>query len=135
MKSFRPLVLSAVALASCTVGPDFAQPGATAGTHWKRSVSSPGNRLPDAWWTLFGDAELTRLVNRAIAANNDIAAAKARLDTARALVGIDRAKLFPTLDVSGSATEARASRAGLWNGSAFECPPSEYRRHACPTDR
>ena len=31
--------------------------------------------------------------------------------------------------------EARASRAGLWNGSAFECSPSDYRRHACPPDR
>lgn len=31
--------------------------------------------------------------------------------------------------------EARASRAGLWNGSAFECSPSDYRRHACPSDR
>ena len=27
---------------------------------------------------------------------------------------------------------ARAAHAGLWNGSAFDCPPSEYRRHACP---
>lgn len=27
---------------------------------------------------------------------------------------------------------ARAARAGLWNGSAFDCPPSRYRRHACP---
>ena len=31
--------------------------------------------------------------------------------------------------------EARTSGAGLWNGSAFECSPSEYRRHACPADR
>jgi micrococcal nuclease len=28
--------------------------------------------------------------------------------------------------------EARGSHAGLWSGSAFECQPSEYRRHACP---
>jgi micrococcal nuclease len=27
---------------------------------------------------------------------------------------------------------ARAGRAGLWNGSAFDCPPSRFRRHACP---
>ncbi len=31
--------------------------------------------------------------------------------------------------------EARASRAGLWSGSAFECLPSVYRRHACPAGR
>jgi endonuclease YncB( thermonuclease family) len=27
---------------------------------------------------------------------------------------------------------ARAERAGLWNGSAFDCLPSRFRRHACP---
>jgi micrococcal nuclease len=26
---------------------------------------------------------------------------------------------------------ARTARAGLWNGSAFDCPPSRFRRHAC----
>jgi micrococcal nuclease len=31
--------------------------------------------------------------------------------------------------------QAREARAGLWSGSAFECPPSEYRRHACPAGR
>lgn len=120
MNAVRPFVLLAAALASCTVGPDFMQPGATGGSRWKQSVASPGSTLPDAWWTLFGDSELNRLVNRAIAANNDIAAAKARLDTARALVGIDRAKLFPQLDVSADATEGRASRATSGRGANLE---------------
>jgi multidrug efflux system outer membrane protein len=111
MRFFRPLVLASAALASCAVGPDFAAPGASGGSRWKQSVASPGNPLPDSWWTLFGDPGLDRLVKRAIAANNDIAAAKARLDTARALVGIDRARLFPRLDVSAGATEGRASGA------------------------
>lgn len=107
-------------LASCTVGPDFMQPDASAGMRWKNQVSSRGSSLPDAWWTLFGDAELTNLVNRAIAANHDIAAAKARLDTARALVGVDRSRLFPTLDVGAGATEARASRATSGPGANLE---------------
>jgi multidrug efflux system outer membrane protein len=48
-------------------------------------------------------------VDRALAANNDLAAAKARVDTSRALVGVDRARLFPTLDLTGSAGINRAS--------------------------
>ena len=107
MRFFRPLVLATAALASCKVGPDFAAPGATAGSRWKQSVSSPGHELPDSWWTLFDDAGLDRLVKRAIAANNDLAAAKSRLDTARALVGIDRSRLFPQLGVSAGAEEVR----------------------------
>ena len=53
--------------------------------------------------------ELNRLIDRSLAANNDLAAAKARVDTARALVGVDRARMFPTLDLNGSAGISRQS--------------------------
>ncbi len=100
---------AAILLASCTLGPDFQLPSLGGRDHWKETTPSPGARLPDAWWRLFNDAQLNRLVERALAANTDLAAAKARLDTARALVGLDRARLFPTLDLQGSAGIARAS--------------------------
>ena len=91
------------------MGPDFTKPDIEGGD-WKHSQATSGTRLPDDWWKLFNDRELTRLVNRALAANNDLAAAKSRVDTARALVGADRARLFPTLDLSGSAGINRASQ-------------------------
>lgn len=100
----------ALGLASCTVGPDFKLPDFTSGSKWKESHATAATRLPDDWWRLFNDRELTRLVDRAQAANNDLAAAKARVDTARALVGVDRARLFPTLDLTGSAGTSRASQ-------------------------
>jgi outer membrane protein TolC len=65
--------------------------------------------MPDDWWQLFSDRELTRLVERALTANTDLAAAKARVDMARALVGVNRARLFPTLDLAGSAGISRSS--------------------------
>ena len=100
-------------LGSCTLGPDFQLPGTTGGTQWKESKSTAPTRLPDAWWRLFNDRELNRLVDRALAANQDLAAAKARVDTSRALVGVDQARLFPTLDLSGSGGINRFSRDGL----------------------
>ncbi len=109
MKSFYPILPAAFALASCTLGPDFQIPGATGGSKWKQGQAISAARLPDDWWRLFNDRELNRLVDRALTANNDLAAAKARVDTARALVGVDRAKLFPTLDLSGSAGISRSS--------------------------
>jgi multidrug efflux system outer membrane protein len=96
-------------LVSCKLGPEFQLPGASGGTKWKQSRSTAATPLPDNWWRLFNDRELDRLVDRALAANNDLAAAKARVDTSRALVGVDRARLFPTLDLSGSAGINRAS--------------------------
>lgn len=100
-------------LASCMVGPDFQLPGASGGTKWKQSPSTAATSLPDNWWRLYNDRELTRLVNRALAANNDLAAARARVETSRALVGLDRAKLFPTLDLTGSAGINRSSADAL----------------------
>ncbi len=100
-------------LASCMVEPDFQLPGVSGGAKWKQSSSTSAKPLPDNWWLLFNDRELTRLVDRALAANNDLAAARARVETSRALVGLDRAKLFPTLDLTGNGGINRFSRDGM----------------------
>jgi len=88
-----PIVLLS---ASCMVGPNFELPPASGGSGWKEGASISNDRLPDQWWRLFDDSKLNRLVDRSLAANNDLAAAKARVDTARALVGVDQARPFPT---------------------------------------
>ncbi len=110
MKTCHLIPFAVLALASCTLGPDFKLPGFSGGSKWKESQSPSSTRLPDDWWRLFNDRELTRLVDRALAANNDLVAARSRVDTARALVGVDRARLFPILDLTGSAVQSRSSR-------------------------
>lgn len=118
-------------LGSCKLGPDFQLPGVSGGAKWKESKSTASTRLPDNWWRLFDDRELTRLVERAFAANNDLAAAKARVDTSRALVGVDRARLFPTLDLSGNGGVNRLSRdaigANLPPGLSIPLEQQRYR--------
>ncbi|KAB2642405.1 MAG: efflux transporter outer membrane subunit [Verrucomicrobia bacterium] len=103
------LLPTALLLGSCRIGPDFKLPLASGSNQWKETRNSTTQHLPDDWWKLFGDAKLNRLVARSLAANNDLAAAKARVETARALVGVDRARLFPTLDVAASAGIDRTS--------------------------
>ena len=71
MKPLYLLLPTAFALASCMLGPDFQVPGASGGTKWKEGAATPSARLPDNWWRLFNDRELTRLVDRALAANNE----------------------------------------------------------------
>ncbi len=110
MKPHLLLLPTTLFLGSCMVGPDFLTPSASGGSGWKEGRATPGSRLPDNWWRLFNDGDLTRLVNRALSANNDLAAAKSRVDTARALVGVDQARLFPTLDLLGSAGVSRSSQ-------------------------
>ena len=132
MKHSTYLLPAALLLGSCTVGPDFQRPDINGGSGWKEARATAGARLPDAWWRLFNDGELTRLIDRALAANNDLAAAKARVDTARALVGVDRARMFPTLNLNGSAGISRISQGGaatanLPPGFAIELEHQQYR--------
>lgn len=130
MKFSYLLVPAALALVSCTLGPDFQTPGLSGGTKWKEGAATPAARLPDNWWRLFNDSELNRLISRALTANNDLAAAQARVNTSRALVGLDRARLFPTLDLSGSAGINRASRASVGNlpaGANVDLETQNYR--------
>ena len=106
----RLFLMSAVLLSqSCMVGPNFQLPGVSGGEQWKEGTAVANDHLPDTWWRLYQDADLNQLVERCLAANNDLAAAKARVETARALVGIDQARLFPTLDLEGGAGIARGS--------------------------
>lgn len=94
-----PLVL-ALALAGCTLPGKRAEAPAAAAVvpppAW-RTQTPPGVPIPDAWWTSFGDAQLTALVERALANNLDIAVAAGRVEEARAAQDLSRAQLSPTI--------------------------------------
>ena len=62
-----------------------------------------------AWWMVFHDAELDDLESRVAAANQNLKAAVARLAQARAETRIQRASLFPALNLGSNATRNRAS--------------------------
>ncbi|HXR91758.1 MAG TPA: efflux transporter outer membrane subunit [Steroidobacteraceae bacterium] len=111
------LVLLAAALgaAGCEVGPQYKGPPAQklAELHNtaivdRRPTGTPAPQI-ETWWTGFNDPELTRIVDRALAQNLDIAAAMARVEQARAAAREAGAQLLPTLDASGSATPLRQS--------------------------
>jgi NodT family efflux transporter outer membrane factor (OMF) lipoprotein len=61
------------------------------------------------WWTLFQDPQLDALEAKVDDANQDLKAAFARLQQARAATRIARADLFPTLTAASSATRSRIS--------------------------
>lgn len=126
MKQRIHLLPAALLLASCTLGPDFMKPDLSGVVDWKETKAASAVSLPDDWWKLFNDRELNLLVDRALAANSDLVAAKARVDTARALVGIDRARMFPRLDLTGSAGISRAPQDATYErlpkGIPFEIP-------------
>ncbi len=111
-------MLHAVTLTSCAVGPDYRPaPMAVSGFHnasavEARSAAAPSPPL-DRWWTGFGDPLLTRIVERALEQNLDLAAALARVDQARAAARGAGAALLPTADATSQALKARLSLEGV----------------------
>jgi NodT family efflux transporter outer membrane factor (OMF) lipoprotein len=108
-----PLTLAAALLASaCAVGPDYHRPELKLTPAWQTDLAGQPGRTTapvDAWWTGFHDPELTRVVDRALAQNLDLAQARARVQASRAAARAAGAALLPRLDASGSAAEGRQS--------------------------
>jgi outer membrane protein, multidrug efflux system len=92
-----------------------AMPAAFSGTtnlpdagEWK--PAQPAAHLPrGAWWQLFADSELDRIETQVTANNQELAAAVARFDQARANVNIARADLFPQVQFDPSYSRQRTS--------------------------
>lgn len=68
-----------------------------------------GSLVERGWWKRFGSPELNALVDRALAANNDLAAAQASLKQARALARAVKGDLGPQLDAGFTADRTRVS--------------------------
>ena len=80
-------------LAACAVGTQYRAPDSATGVpaHFANApaagnaVGSP-NAMPEAWWTLFKDPAIDRLVRDALARSPDLATAQASIRQARAAV-------------------------------------------------
>ncbi len=113
-----------LALASCTVGPNYARPTAPAPVAFKESegwkIAQPGDgRIPEAWWQLFDDPQLTDLEARVTISNQNLIAAEAQVRQAKALVRAAQAGYYP--GVTGGASVTRAQRSGN-TGSDYSLP-------------
>ena len=109
-----PLVL---ALAACTLGPDYVRPGAEAPAGYKEAEgwkpAQPKDQLPKGeWWRVFDDARLDSLEAQVEVSNQTVRNFAARVEQARALTAQARSAFFPTVNGSVSATRASTSGGG-----------------------
>jgi len=94
---------AAVSLTACHVGPNYRAPplpeGADASlASLNRAIETP-TPPPDAWWKLYNDPRLDELVQEALRANRDLAAAAANLAAARAITSEVHAARYPSTGV------------------------------------
>ncbi len=100
---------------SCSVGPNFKLPEVLMPSKWKNGgkTSTADIPIPGEWWKLFGSAELNRLEERAMENNLQLRSALARVETARALVGVQQAAWFPYLNMRDAMQYERLSQSSF----------------------
>src|ERR1700693_134583 len=116
MKAWRWSALLLIGtLTACSFAPAYKIPDSAPATSaykesgdWK-AAQPVDDQNRGAWWTIFQDPQLDALETQIGNANQDLKAAFARLEQARAATRIARADLFPTLSAGASATRSRAS--------------------------
>jgi len=110
---FWPLLLPALLSGCFAVGPDYVRPDTPVRQDWNTKLAEvpAGGEQPSLgeWWTVFSDAKLSSLIERASQRNLDLKQAQARIREARARRGAAVSGYFPTVNASGSATWSRTS--------------------------
>jgi multidrug efflux system outer membrane protein len=98
-------VLPAILSAGCATGPEYRKPEVTPPAQFRSQVQpSEAISVADSpWWGMFNDEALRSLIAQALATNLDIQVAIARIEQARALVGVVQSETRPQLGYQASA--------------------------------
>src|SRR5262245_11535602 len=104
--------LAGLALTACVVGPAYQRPSVVTPASYRDQGSMPSASsaadLP--WWSVFRDPALKGLLSEAIANNQDLAIALARVEEARATAGVVRADKLPQVQGDAGVARSRGSR-------------------------
>ena len=110
------LVVAAAALAGCTVGPNYTRPALAVPQSFRAPEPLPATQAASLgnvkWFEVFKDDKLQELIRTALQQNYDLRDAVARVEAARAGLGITRSAQFPNFGASGGVEINRLSRDG-----------------------
>jgi NodT family efflux transporter outer membrane factor (OMF) lipoprotein len=112
------VMLAAAALftTGCAVGPNYTRPQVAVPAAFRAPSPLPqteARSLADAsWFEVFHDQKLQDLIRTALAQNYDVRDAAARVDQARANLGITRSNQLPQVSAGGEIDFTRTSRNG-----------------------
>jgi NodT family efflux transporter outer membrane factor (OMF) lipoprotein len=118
----RSLVVLAILIAGCApVGPQYRRPDLATplppafkgqdppqAGNWKQADPSDGF-AKGKWWEIFNDPQLNQLEEEVDVSNENLKAATAQLDQARALMRANRASFLPVISGGGSISETHQS--------------------------
>ncbi|WP_253947339.1 efflux transporter outer membrane subunit [Paraburkholderia xenovorans] len=130
-------------LSGCSLAPKYEVPSTPTTATFKEAPQQPLS-APEAgtwktaqpsedvargeWWKVFDDAKLNDLEQQALDANQNLKAAAARVNEARAMNQAARAGLFPSLDAGFGPTRQRVSAASLFEPDGTNVPQQTFWR-------
>jgi NodT family efflux transporter outer membrane factor (OMF) lipoprotein len=101
-------------LTGCMVGPKYRPPALQAPSAYKETgdwkpAQPDDQNLGGSWWTIFQDPQLDTLEPQVKVSNQNLRAAEAQFQQARAVLRYYRADYYPTMTTGPSATRTRVS--------------------------
>ncbi|MGV8081638.1 MAG: efflux transporter outer membrane subunit [Syntrophales bacterium] len=109
------LVVIVALLSGCTLAPKYTRPSSPVPAEWPTGAAytetkreSPAPEVPDLPWREFiTDERLRKVIETSLSNNRDLRLAVLNVDKARALYGIQRASLLPSVNATGSMYKER----------------------------
>jgi multidrug efflux system outer membrane protein len=110
--TLRGLLAAGLALAigtGCAIGPNYVRPPVDAPEDFRGQVGAvEAASIADLpWWEVFQDEVLQQLILDALSSNYDLKTAVARVEQAKALVGVAQSPFYPQIQYQGSGGRQR----------------------------
>jgi multidrug efflux system outer membrane protein len=114
-KSFLFLIIITLIPGGCTLAPEYTRPASSVPVGWP---AGPAYQAPETvaaaptgaelkWQEFFTDERLQKIIETALRNNRDLRLAALNVERARAIYGIQRAELLPTINAVGSGSKER----------------------------
>ncbi len=132
MKNLYILILTGIVIyfSGCAAGPDYVHPQYTGNNEFRfDTVNSASDTIVNLrWWNLFNDPVLDTLIKQALVNNKDVMVAAARIDAARANLGLTKSEQWPSFGYSANAGAGNFGGGQLFNNntSNFNAYPEMY---------
>ena len=117
MKQFKLSLVLPIIISGCSAMDKAPEEKINYASVWEYSAESPTTiNIEKEWWTLFGSAELTQLIETAQKNNSDVLIAGEHVRQAELQMQIANASLFPSLGLNASSGENK-TKAGATNAN------------------
>jgi outer membrane protein, multidrug efflux system len=112
MKRSAFVAVVALLVSGCMLGPDYSRPPVVVPDNYRFAVApATAESIADLpWFDVFRDPVLQQLVREALQNNYDLRIAAARVEEARANIGIVRSFLYPTINFNAAGGAQQVSR-------------------------